>query len=179
MIRGSGTAMQGRVGKVCIGWDDPGPNSVKLTKETLDLLFLWRQTFYLCLSFLQSDLEKRAFFFLLTIHLQRFNALAFNGTFPGLVWWSLQTFSCLVLAFSPWELYYFVMELVVTSYLLVCLFVCLLLNDTSALFRPLVPRIVQVEHTSLHRALKVLKHSALQLHFGHLKVEAGFSQATV
>jgi len=27
-----------------------------------------------------------------------------------------------------------------------CLFVCLLLNGTSALFRPLVPRIVEVEH---------------------------------
>jgi len=28
---------------------------------------------------------------------------------------------------------------------IVCLFVCLLLNGTSALFRPLVPRIVEVE----------------------------------
>jgi len=28
------------------------------------------------------------------------------------------------------------------------LFVCLLLHSTSALFRPLVPRIVEVEHTS-------------------------------
>jgi len=32
--------------------------------------------------------------------------------------------------------------------LFVCLFVCLLLNGTSALFRPLVPRIVEVEHTN-------------------------------
>jgi len=30
----------------------------------------------------------------------------------------------------------------------VCLFVCLLLNGTSAPFRPLLPRIVEVEHTS-------------------------------
>jgi len=30
----------------------------------------------------------------------------------------------------------------------VCLFVCLLLNGTSALFRPLVPRIVEIEHTN-------------------------------
>jgi len=30
--------------------------------------------------------------------------------------------------------------------LFVCLFVCLLLNGTSALFMPLVPRIVEVEH---------------------------------
>jgi len=30
----------------------------------------------------------------------------------------------------------------------VCLFVSLLLNGTSALFRPKVPRIVEVEHTS-------------------------------
>jgi len=30
----------------------------------------------------------------------------------------------------------------------VCLFVCLVLNDTSALFRPLVPRIVEIEHTN-------------------------------
>jgi len=29
-----------------------------------------------------------------------------------------------------------------------CLFVCLLLNGTSALFRPLVPRIVEIEHTN-------------------------------
>jgi len=29
----------------------------------------------------------------------------------------------------------------------VTLFACLLLNGTSALFRPLVPRIVEVEHT--------------------------------
>jgi len=28
----------------------------------------------------------------------------------------------------------------------VCRFVCLLLNGTLALFRPLVPRIVEVEH---------------------------------
>jgi len=28
------------------------------------------------------------------------------------------------------------------------LFVCLLLNGTSALFRPLVPRIVEIEHTN-------------------------------
>jgi len=32
--------------------------------------------------------------------------------------------------------------------LFVCLFVCLLLNGTSALFRPLVPRIVEMEHTN-------------------------------
>jgi len=31
----------------------------------------------------------------------------------------------------------------------ICLFVCLLLNGTSALFRPLVPRIVEVEDTRL------------------------------
>jgi len=29
-----------------------------------------------------------------------------------------------------------------------CLFVCLWLNGTSALFRPLVPRIVEIEHTN-------------------------------
>jgi len=28
------------------------------------------------------------------------------------------------------------------------LFVCLLLNGTSALFRPLVPRLVKIEHTN-------------------------------
>jgi len=28
------------------------------------------------------------------------------------------------------------------------MFVCLLLNGTSALFRPLVPRIVEIEHTN-------------------------------
>jgi len=32
--------------------------------------------------------------------------------------------------------------------ILVGLFVCLLLNGTSALFRPLVPRIVEIEHTN-------------------------------
>jgi len=32
--------------------------------------------------------------------------------------------------------------------LFVCLFVCLLLNGTSALFRPLMPRIVEIEHTN-------------------------------
>jgi len=34
------------------------------------------------------------------------------------------------------------------SGLFVCLFVCLLLNGTSALFRPLAPRIVEKEHTN-------------------------------
>jgi len=32
--------------------------------------------------------------------------------------------------------------------MLYALFVCLLVNGTSALFRPLVPRIVEIEHTN-------------------------------
>jgi len=39
-------------------------------------------------------------------------------------------------------------NLALTMALLIILFVCLLLNGTSALFRPLVPRIVEIEHTN-------------------------------